>query len=160
MMAEETWMTAQEALDFGFIDSISEQMDMAACAKFGPIMAKANFKNIPECLAAKKLTMRDLEEALRDKGCTEAMAKAILANGYRNEQREVALPAEQREVAAPEVTEEEVVASIEVPEETEATEVVEETPEPEVPIEEVPPVLDKTQRLIQMAQEIMKNRTV
>jgi ATP-dependent Clp endopeptidase proteolytic subunit ClpP len=106
LMAAETWMTADEALEMGFIDEISGEADMAACAKFAPVMAKAGFKHVPEIAnIKKKLTARDLEDALREKGCTEAMAKSILANGYRGEQREVAPQAEQREVAAPETGE-------------------------------------------------------
>lgn len=114
MMDAETWMTADEAMNYGFIDEISEQMDMAASIKFAPIMAKVGFKNIPENIATKKkqLTARDLEDALREKGCPEAMAKSILANGYRGEQREVALPAEQREVAAPVIAKKDRVADL------------------------------------------------
>ena len=113
LMDAETWMTADEAREYGFIDEISEQMDMAACAKFMPVMAKAGFKNIPELKKEKKqLTARDLEDALREKGCTEAMAKSILAQGFRGEQREVAPPAEQREVAAPEPVKRDRVADL------------------------------------------------
>lgn len=102
MMEAETWMSAEEALGLGFIDEVGGKMDMAACAKFAPVMQRAGFKNLPQTITEKRLTARDLEDALREKGCTEAMAKAIIANGYRGEQREVAPQAEQREVAAPE----------------------------------------------------------
>jgi len=45
LMDAETWMTADDAYEFGFIDGITAKMDMAACAKFVPIMAKAGFKH-------------------------------------------------------------------------------------------------------------------
>ena len=99
LMDAETWMTAQEAKDFGFIDDISESMDLAACAKFVPAMQKAKFKNIPEELAAKKeLTARDLEHILRDGGCSEKQAKVILADGFKGYQRDVDPPPPQRDV--------------------------------------------------------------
>jgi ATP-dependent Clp endopeptidase proteolytic subunit ClpP len=103
LMDAETWMTAQEAKEFGFVDDISELMDLAACAKFIPAMQKAKFRHIPENLSGDKkpLTARDLERILRDGGCSEAMAKGILTEGYKGEQRDVAPIAEQRDVAAP-----------------------------------------------------------
>jgi ATP-dependent protease ClpP protease subunit len=98
-----TWLTASEAINAGFVDEVAEKMDMAACAKFVPIMAKAGFKHIPENLSGDKkpLTARDLERILRDGGCSEAMAKGILTEGYKGEQRDVAPLSEQRDVAAP-----------------------------------------------------------
>lgn len=48
LMDAETWMTAAEAKEYGFIDEIAEEMDMAACASFVPAMQKIGFKNIPE----------------------------------------------------------------------------------------------------------------
>jgi len=102
MMAAETWMTAQEALEAGFIDEISGEADMTACAKFIPVMKKAGFKNIPENILNKKEIpkARELEHILRDGGCPEQMAKSILAVGYKGDQRDVAPPADQRDVAA------------------------------------------------------------
>jgi ATP-dependent Clp endopeptidase proteolytic subunit ClpP len=89
MMDVDTWMTAEEALEFGFIDEISDDMDMAACAKFVPIMAKAGFKNIPDISAAKQEpTARELERILRDAGCSTKRAKAILAKGYSEDFRD------------------------------------------------------------------------
>lgn len=43
MMAEETWFGAEDAVDMGFADSITESVDMAACAKFD----FSNFKHPP-----------------------------------------------------------------------------------------------------------------
>ncbi|MFH2075750.1 MAG: head maturation protease, ClpP-related [Pseudomonadota bacterium] len=90
MMAAETWMTAQEALDFGFIDEISREMDMAACAKFIPVMTKAGFKHIPKEINAKKEkpTAKDMERALRDAGCSIKQAKAILSEGVKEDLRD------------------------------------------------------------------------
>lgn len=102
-MDAETWMTAAEALEFGFIDEISGKMDMAACAKFVPVMEKAGFKCVPAEVGAKKErhTARGLERILREGGCSEAMAKSIIADGYKGDQRDVAPMADQCDVAAP-----------------------------------------------------------
>jgi ATP-dependent Clp endopeptidase proteolytic subunit ClpP len=82
MMSDETWMSSDEALSAGFVDEISGKMELAACARFVPIMAKAGFKHIPEGIKEEKPTARDCERALRDVGCSNAMAKQILAGGY------------------------------------------------------------------------------
>ncbi len=94
MLDAETWMTADEALEAGFIDEISEEMDMAACAKFVPAMAKAGFKHIPRDLTAKKAipSERDLDRFLRDAGCSREVAKSILARGYSEGLRDAAPP--------------------------------------------------------------------
>lgn len=86
LMEAETWMSAQEAIDAGFIDEISDKMDMAACAQFVPLMIKAKFKNVPDKLKdiKKDINERDLESALRDAGCSRNQAKEILAKGFQN----------------------------------------------------------------------------
>jgi len=101
MMKEETWLTAKDALDAGFIDEISGDADMTACAKFVPSMQKAKFQRIPENIIPKKEkpSARDLEHILREGGCSEAMAKSILSIGYKGDQRDVAPVADQRDVA-------------------------------------------------------------
>ncbi len=93
LMAAETWMNAEDALAAGFIDEISGEADMAACAKFIPVMAKAGFQHIPQSIAAKKgkLTARDCERILRDGGCSQKQTKAILAEGFRGDQRDADL---------------------------------------------------------------------
>lgn len=95
LMAAETWMTADEALAMGFIDEISGEADMAACAKFVPVMAKAGFQHIPGSITAKKekLTARECERILRDGGCSAKQAKSILSEGFRDDQRDVDPPA-------------------------------------------------------------------
>ena len=44
-MADETWMNAEEALERGFVDSITEETRMAACVKH-----KDRYKQVPENL--------------------------------------------------------------------------------------------------------------
>jgi len=91
LMAAETWMTAEEALDAGFVDEISGEADMAACAKFIPAMNKAKFQHIPENIGGKKKrpTAKDCERALRDAGCSVKTAKTILAKGFSDDLRDV-----------------------------------------------------------------------
>jgi ATP-dependent Clp endopeptidase proteolytic subunit ClpP len=96
MMADETWMSAQEAIDMGFADQITEKMDMAACAKFIPAMVKAKYKHIPEDLSGSKHAPdneRDLENFLRDAGgYTRKEAKSIVAEGFKGILRDAELP--------------------------------------------------------------------
>jgi ATP-dependent protease ClpP protease subunit len=95
LMAAETWMTATEALDFGFVDEIAGEADMAACAKFVPVMAKAGFQHIPGSIQAKKEkpTVKDAEKGLRDAGFSLKQAKTILAKGFSGDLRDVVDPA-------------------------------------------------------------------
>lgn len=90
LMTAETWLTADEALEAGFVDEISGEADMAACAKFIPTMQKAKFQHIPEGIAAKKEkpTAKDAEKALRDAGYSRKQAKEILAKGYQDDLRD------------------------------------------------------------------------
>lgn len=101
LMKAETWLTAKDALEAGFIDEISGEADMSACAKFIPVMQKAKFQRIPGEIAEKKEKpdARTLERILRDGGCSEAMAKSILSEGFKGDQRDVAPVADQRDVA-------------------------------------------------------------
>lgn len=86
----ETWMNAEEAKAAGFADEIGDEMDMAACAKFIPVMAKMGFKHVPKIITDKKEipSERDIERALRDAGCSSTMAKTILARGYSRDLRD------------------------------------------------------------------------
>ena len=83
-------MNADEAKAAGFIDEIGAEMDMAACAKFLPAMAKMGFKHIPRSINGSKEvpSERDLERALRDAGCSSKQAKTILAKGYSDDLRD------------------------------------------------------------------------
>lgn len=44
LMSEETWMTAKEAVQWGFADSVGDEIDMAACIKG---LDLSNFKSFP-----------------------------------------------------------------------------------------------------------------
>lgn len=90
LLDAETWMNADEAMAAGFVDEIAGKMDMAACAKFAPVMEKLKFKNVPQDIAGEKEppTAREIERALRDVGCSWKQAKAILAEGYRDDLRD------------------------------------------------------------------------
>ena len=105
LLDAETWMTAAEAKEFGFVDEIADEMDLAACAKFVPVMAKAGFKHIPKAISASKSspTAKEAEKSLRDVGFSHKQAKAILAEGFKGYQRDVDPPAAPRDVvpAAP-----------------------------------------------------------
>lgn len=103
LMDSETWMTADEAKEAGFVDAIGAEMDMAACAKFIPTMAKTGFKKIPKTISAGRElpSERELEHILRDAGCSSKQAKEILAKGYTGPQRDVEPPAEPAKVDPP-----------------------------------------------------------
>lgn len=89
LLDAESWLNAEEAKSAGFVDEISASVDVSACAKFGPIMAKYGFKHVPEQFAAKKPTARELERILREAGCSVKEAKAILERGLPNDLRDV-----------------------------------------------------------------------
>ena len=106
ILDDETWFTADEAKEFGFIDGIADEMDLAACAKFVPVMTKAGFKHIPKigaAPAAKVPSAKDAEKSLRDVGFSHKQAKVILAEGLKGYQRDVDPPVAPRDVvpAAP-----------------------------------------------------------
>jgi len=93
MAKGETWWNAKEMKENGFIDTILD--GKGAKAQFDLSM----FLNVPnEFLATKEdivdpdiePTERDLEKALRDVGCSQSKAKAILAGGKRAEAMEIA----------------------------------------------------------------------
>ena len=110
LMDAETWMTADDAMELGFVDEITEKMDMAACADFVPIMAKAGFKKIPEAIDKKAApTAKDAEKGLRDAGFSRKQSKTILAKGLADGLRDADQPADpppvkvvQRDVEPPE----------------------------------------------------------
>ncbi len=79
MMSEETWMTAEEAKDAGFCDSVGDPVE--AAAKLAEVFdfSKFQYKRVPENLRAgrpgKPRHDRDLEDALRDAGLSRSEAK-------------------------------------------------------------------------------------
>jgi len=90
LLEDETWMNSDEALEAGFVDEISGKMDMAACAKFGPVMVKAGFKKIPETINPKPMpSAKDAEKALRDVGFSVKQSKTILVKGLSDDLRDV-----------------------------------------------------------------------
>jgi ATP-dependent protease ClpP protease subunit len=104
MMSEETWLTAQEALDGGFCDFIDKEKAEKAQTMFD----LSAFAHTPEVLQGKQQpTARDLERILRDAGCSNKQAKAILAEGFKEGHRDDEItdpppaPVAQREVEAP-----------------------------------------------------------
>jgi ATP-dependent Clp protease, protease subunit len=103
LLDAETWMTAAEAKEFGFVDEIADEMDLAACARFVPIMAKAGFKHIPKSINASTAapTAKDAEKGLRDVGFSRKQARVIIAEGFKAGQRDVDPPPAQRDVVPP-----------------------------------------------------------
>jgi len=90
LLDAETWMSANEASEFGFVDEISEEMDLAACATFVPKMLKAGYKHIPEAINPKQSpSVKDAEKALRDVGFSVKESKSILAKGFPGDLRDV-----------------------------------------------------------------------
>jgi len=90
LLEAETWMNADEALEMGFVDEISGKMDMAACAKFQPVMAKLGYKHIPKVFKPQdKLSVKDAEKALRDVGFSIKESKSILSKGFPDDLRDV-----------------------------------------------------------------------
>jgi ATP-dependent Clp endopeptidase proteolytic subunit ClpP len=100
LLDAESWFTADEAMAAGFVDEIAEEMDLAACAKFLPVMAKAGFRHIPKQINASRPapTAKDAEKSLRDAGFSHKQAKVILAEGFKGYQRDVDPPAAPRDV--------------------------------------------------------------
>jgi len=81
-VTEETWFNADEAKQHGFIDSISdgaEPEDKHNLSVFGkvPDAAKETWHN-------EVLSLRKLEQALRDAGVSRSEAKSLLGNSRRD----------------------------------------------------------------------------
>lgn len=109
MMIAESWMTADEALSHKFIDSIYEDKPKKARADLFDLSI---FNRVPDALkddGDQEPTVRDMERALRDVGCSSKQAKAILAGWHDTEPRDVVSDAvdpatekdEPRDVAPP-----------------------------------------------------------
>lgn len=77
LMADETWFTADEAMDIGLADEIEDGKEVED--KFDLSI----FSNAPSELinGGVKPSVRAIEKALRDVGLTQREAKAILSNG-------------------------------------------------------------------------------
>jgi len=87
MMAEETWLTAEEALDQGFVDQVVEPQiaeEEAPAAKWNLKM----FENSPPELRKARREVRTpdsagIEAVLREAGFSRNDAKAIIADGVK-----------------------------------------------------------------------------
>lgn len=106
LMADETWMTAEEAVEMGFADRIDKKKDDEDKKNQAKTLFDLSvFAKVPDALKENKgaPTVREMELALRDVGCSSNMAKSILAKGFteddlRDEAPTVIPP--QRDVAA------------------------------------------------------------
>jgi len=81
-MDAETWFTAQEAKEYGFVDVIDGEEEKSEAKAI--LFDLSIFANLPDPL--KKIqnalpSPKDLENALRDAGCSRTQAKTILAKG-------------------------------------------------------------------------------
>lgn len=85
LMRKETWMTADEAKELGFVDAIDDeaQNENAKASLFDLSV----FANVPERLKENRQppTARDLERILRDAGCSKKQARVILAEGLTDD---------------------------------------------------------------------------
>ena len=83
MMAVETWMTGNEALEHGFVDYVDG--DVEDMEPPSDLFDLSVFNNLPETLKQPRITMltkKQLEDALRDAGLTQKEAKTVLAKGF------------------------------------------------------------------------------
>jgi ATP-dependent Clp endopeptidase proteolytic subunit ClpP len=114
LLDAETWLTAVEAHAAGFVDEIADEMDLAACAKFVPVMAKAGFKHIPKQInaSATNPTAKDAERSLRDAGFSRKQAKAILAEGFKGFQRDADEPEAPRDAAPAQTAKKDRIADL------------------------------------------------
>lgn len=90
MMNAETWMTAEEAKDMGFIDVVYDVKDDEKAK--ATLFDLSVFANVPDKLREDRIvpvTERDLERILRDAGVSAKQAKTILAKGYEGYQWDV-----------------------------------------------------------------------
>jgi hypothetical protein len=78
-------------------------MDMAACAKFVPVMEQLKFKHVPKAFGGEKEVppIQNLERALRDAGCSRKAAKSILAKGVSEDLRDAGAADDPQPVSEP-----------------------------------------------------------
>jgi len=84
-MSDETWMTATEAVEKGFADRVYDGDPVENSHDL------SGYLNTPEELKDKtaRLSKRTLEKALRDAGISNKDAKKIIAEGYKDDPRDV-----------------------------------------------------------------------
>lgn len=76
LMDAETWLTAEEALSYGFADMVGDPAEIKARFDLG------KFKNTPQAVAAMNIkpeNERDLEAVLRDSGLSKKQALTAVA---------------------------------------------------------------------------------
>jgi hypothetical protein len=79
MMKNETWLSAEEAVEKGFASEVKQGVKAAACAS----LRKYGFANVPECLQKSISSIRDFENALRDElGFSNRESKLIASHGF------------------------------------------------------------------------------
>ena len=106
LMTEETWMTADEAVEKGFADQVDKGAGDKQKNQAKNLFDLSVFANVPDALRENKgfPTARDMEQALRDVGCSNKQAKEILAKGFADDLRDGDAPvkpvavADQRDV--------------------------------------------------------------
>ena len=104
-MAEETWFTAAEASEAGFVDEVIGA-ETEEPAKLAASFDLSIFAHVPDVLAQaepEEPTIRDLERALRDAGLSQIAAKQYIAAG-----RAAASPRDAEEAGERDVTPEPV----------------------------------------------------
>lgn len=81
LMHDETWLTADEALELGLVDEVVDTSDVKAAFDLSV------YAHVPAALAGSGTTeppnIRDLERSLRDAGLSRSAAKAVLRAGYQ-----------------------------------------------------------------------------
>jgi len=95
MMDDETWLTADEAMEKGFASRVQRTTKAAALSTFD--VTKIGFQHTPKALAPKKgaqdvRTIRDYERFLRDAGFSRTDAEALASAGYKALRRDTAEP--------------------------------------------------------------------
>lgn len=86
MMKAETWLTAKEAKEKGFVSTILDRKGKPKAA-----FDLSMFANVPDDLVIEDNTdptIRDAEKALRDAGFSRDKAKAMLAGGWQKAEAE------------------------------------------------------------------------
>jgi len=97
-MTAETWFTSKEALENEFVDRVYDgkptkgNYDLSVFNNVPEELKLRNQSVQPTEESPKKPTIKDLEKALRDVGCSQKKAKTILAKGLEGYQRDVDEP--------------------------------------------------------------------
>lgn len=86
MMDDETWLTADETVEYGFASNVQRTAKAAASASYD--LSKIGFQHPPKALAPRPRavaiqTIRDYERFLREAGFSRAEAETLASSGYR-----------------------------------------------------------------------------